>query len=88
MKIKKDFILRDMDDMCIVVAVGESAKTFNGVINLNETAKFMWKKLTDGCTKEELVQAILAEYDAPRAQVEADVEKFIGTLSKENILDE
>lgn len=88
MKIKKDFILRKMDDMCIVVAVGESAKKFNGVINLNSTSEFIWNKLSGGCTREELVDAMLNEYDAPKEVIEADVDRFIQTLRKENILDE
>ena len=88
MKIKEDFILRKMDDMTIVVAVGESAKTFNGVINLNPTAEFFWEKLAEGCSREELIDAVLAEYDVPKEVVEADVDKFIAQLKKENILDE
>ena len=88
MKIKKDFILREMDDMCIVVAVGESAKSFNGVINLNETAQFIWKQLEKGCTQDELVEAVLAEYDAPREVIEADIEKILAKLRQEKILDE
>ena len=88
MKIKSDFILRDMGDMRIVVAVGESAKSFNGVINLNETAEFMWKKLSAGCTREELIESILAEYDVPAEVVEKDVDNLLEKLKKENILDE
>ena len=88
MKIKNDFILRKMDDMCIVVAVGESAKEFNGVINLNSTSEFMWNKLAAGCTREELIEAMLEEYDAPGEIIESDVDKVLETLRKENILDE
>lgn len=88
MKINKDFILREMDDMNIVVAVGDAAKDFNGVINLNSTAVFMWKKLAEGCTCEELVEAILAEYDVEKSKAEADASNFISALKKENIIDE
>ena len=88
MKIKSDFILRKMDDMTIVVAVGESAAKFNGVINLNETALFMWQQLSAGCTEAELTEAVLAEYDASREVVERDVAAFIAKLRAENIIDE
>lgn len=88
MKIKSDFILRDMGDMSIVVAVGESAQKFNGVINLNETAIFMWKELSKGCTRDALVESVLKEYDATRDVVERDVDNIIAKLKKENILDE
>ncbi|MBQ6381188.1 MAG: PqqD family protein [Clostridia bacterium] len=88
MKIKSDFILRKMDDMCIVVAVGESAKTFNGVINLNSTAVFMWEKLSAGCTRQELIDALTGEYDVQEEVVERDVDKLIDKLRAENIIDE
>ena len=88
MKTKSDFILRKMGDMSIVVAVGESAQRFNGVINLNATAEFMWQKLSEGCTREELVESVLAEYDVQREIVEKDVDAFLDKLKSEDIIDE
>lgn len=88
MKTKSDFILRKMDNMSIVVAVGESAKRFNGVINLNGTAEFMWQKLAQGCTREELIDSVLAEYDVSREIVEKDVDNLLDKLRSEDIIDE
>ena len=47
MKIKNGFILRNFSDAYVVVAVGEAAKDFNGMITLNETGAFLWKTLAD-----------------------------------------
>ena len=47
MKIKNGFILRNVSDAYVVVAVGEAAKDFNGMITLNETGAFLWKTLAD-----------------------------------------
>lgn len=88
MKIKNGFILREMDDMNIVVAVGERAKAFNGVITLNSTATFMWKKLEEGISEQDLVEALTAEYSVDSLKAQADVKKFINTLLDEDILDE
>lgn len=88
MKIKSNFILREMDDMNIVVAVGERAKEFNGVITLNSTATFMWKKLEEGISEQDLVKAVTEEYSVDSLKAQADVKKFINTLLDEDILDE
>lgn len=44
MKIKNGFILRNVSDAYVVVAVGEAAKDFNGMITLNETGAFYGKR--------------------------------------------
>lgn len=88
MKIKSGFILREMDDMNIVVAVGDKAKAFNGVVTLNPTAVTMWKALEKGCTRDELVEAVLAEYNAPKEKVETDADAFILKLREADFIDE
>lgn len=88
MKIKNGFILREMDDMNIVVAVGEQARSFNGVITLNSTAVFMWRKLSEGCAEEELIDAMVSEYNAPKDKITADVKAFVAKLSENGLLDE
>lgn len=63
MKIREGYILRQLAEEYMVVAVGKAAKDFNGMIRLNETGAFIWKKLETGCTEEELVRNILERYD-------------------------
>ena len=63
MKIKEGFVLREVAGSYVVVAVGNAVKTFNGIINLNETGAFLWKQMEKGCDVEGLTQAILSEYE-------------------------
>ena len=63
MKIKDGFILREVAGNYIVVAVGEAVKSFNGVINLNETGAFLWKILQTGGDEQSLITALLSEYE-------------------------
>ena len=63
MKIKEGFVLREIAGSYIVVAVGDAVKTFNGVINLNQTGALLWKELSEGGDEETLLKALLAEYD-------------------------
>ena len=87
MKIKNGFVVRDIAGQSVVIAVGEASKIFNGIIKLNETGKIIWTKLSEGVSKEETVDAILAEYEIDRATVEADYDNFVNTLAKAGIIE-
>ena len=87
MKIKEGFILRKISDTYVVVAVGEAAKDFKGMVTLNETGGFLWEKLSEGATEEQLVDALLENYDVDKALASTDVKAFIAKLSDNNLLD-
>ena len=86
MKIKEGFILREVAGNYIVVAVGSAVKQFNGVITLNETGSFLWKKLQEGCEKEDLVNALLSEYEVSEEVALSDVITFIEKLNGAGLL--
>lgn len=88
MKLKEGFILHDVGGEHIVVASGEAAKHFNGMARNNGTADFIFRQLTKETSQEAIVDAVLSEYDAPRAVVESDVAKLIAKLREAGFLDE
>ena len=86
MQIKKDFTIQKVGNSYVAVAVGESSKNFHGMIRLNETGAFLWKLMAEkDCSEEDLVNAILAEYDVDRATVEADVGRIVANLAENHI---
>ncbi len=87
MKIKNGFVAKEIAGQYVVIALGAASKIFNGIIKLNESGKFIWDKLAEGATKEEIVDALLAEYDVSRETAENDVDKFIAELEGANILE-
>ncbi len=86
MKIKDGFILREVAGSFIVVAVGDAVKTFNGIITLNETGAFLWKALEQGATEEELLKALLEEYDVDESVAKEHVKKFIAKLTEAKLV--
>lgn len=80
MKIKNGFISRQVAGNNVVVATGELSKGFNGVIKLNESGLILWNKLVASADREQLIDALLEEYDIDRTIAEADVDKFVGVL--------
>ena len=79
MKLKNGFVLREVAGETVVVPV-EADLNFNGMITLNEAAKVLWGVLEKETTAEELVDAILAEFDVDRATAQNDVDAFIQKL--------
>ena len=63
MKIKEGFVLRSIAGSSIVVPVGAASLDFNGMITLNDSAAFLWKQMEKGAEVEDLVQALLGEYE-------------------------
>ena len=47
MKIKEGFIKRQVGERVVVVPIGEAAKNFHGMINLNETGGELWDLLKE-----------------------------------------
>ena len=86
MKIKDGFMLRKVGGQNVVVAVGKGSRDFNGIIRLNDTGKFLWEKLANDMTEEQLAAALLAEYDIDEAGARSDISEFIAKLRKAELL--
>ena len=87
MKIKEGFVVREIAGECVVLALGQASQSFNGMIKLNESARILWDLLAQGCEKEDLVCAMLEQYDVEREIAEHDVERLVENLKGANILE-
>lgn len=77
MKIKEGYILREVAGNYVVVPLGKAALDFNGMITLNEMGAFLWKRLEQGTTKEELLEAVLSEYEVTEERALAGIDSFL-----------
>lgn len=87
MKVKEDFLLREVAGCYVVVPVGKATVDFNGMMNLNETGAFLWEKLENDTTKEELLKAMLDEYEVTEDIAKKDIDNFITKLKDGNLLE-
>ncbi len=87
MKIKQGFLLREVADNYIVVAVGSAVKDFNGIITLNESAAYLWKQLEEDLNEDQLVSRLLSEYEVTEEQAKIDVKKFIDKLKDAKLVE-
>jgi methyltransferase-like protein len=88
MKIKEDFMIRHIADEWVVIPMGERLKEFNSLIKLNESGAFIWKILEKGVSKDEIIDALLEEFDADEKKASEDVEAFLRKLEEASILED
>lgn len=86
MKLKNDFVVQNIDDTQFLVPLGHEA--FNGIVKSNKTAAFIVNCLKEETTEEQIVDAMCAEYNAPRATIAADVKEVLSTLRSIRALEE
>lgn len=86
MKIKEGFLPRQVAGQTVVLPVADSLD-LNMMITLNDTAAFLWEKMESETTEEDLVKALLAEYeDVDEATAKTAVAGFIKKLSDNGFL--
>lgn len=86
MKIDKEFVLREIAGDYVLIPTGKTVMEFNGLATINEVGVFLWNKLIDGATEEELLQAVISEYDIDEATAKADIKEFLEILVAHKII--
>ncbi|WP_455537623.1 PqqD family protein [Terrisporobacter sp.] len=86
MKLKKEFVTREIVGETILVPVGEGISNFNGIITINELGKFIWQNLESSENENILLEKILNEYEVDEKTAKNDLEEFLGKLRKADII--
>ena len=87
MKIKENFVLRQIAGAWVVLPLGSATLDFNGMLKLNESGMMLWRFLEQGADKEKLTQALLDTYDVSLEEAAQDVEEFLNKLIQAGCLD-
>ena len=86
MKLKEGFMLKEVAGSNIVIPVGQI--DFTAMITVNETGAFLWERLMNHTTIEELCADMVREYDIDESTAKRDIEAFIKILSDNNLLEQ
>ena len=88
MKATSEVVLREIAGESLLIPVGQTALKIHGMITLSESGLLLWKRLQTECTEDELVEALLTEYQVDRETAVADVKAFIRQMQEVGILEE
>ena len=86
MKIKKELVKRDIAGDTILVPVGKTVYDSNGLFILNELGAFLWDRLEKAEDEEELLHAVLNEYEVTEETARKDLRAFLDKLRDMGIL--
>ena len=87
MKIKEGFVLRNVVDEFIVMPTGDNIAKFEGAVVLNEVSAFIFKQLENPVSREDLLAAMLNEYDVDEATAAADLDALLEKLADMGVLE-
>ena len=88
MKLRGEFVVRQVLDSIVAVPVGETALQFNGMVMLNEVSRVIWDCLGQETTTAAIVTAVTDAFEVDSAQAEADVLEFLEQLRSTQLLEE
>lgn len=88
MKLRDGFITYNTDGEQIMVAAGAAAAHFQGMVRSNRTAAYIVDCLMTETTETEVVDKMVAKFEAPREIITRDVARVLDQLRGIGALDE
>ncbi|SFR58430.1 PqqD family protein [Anaeromicropila populeti] len=80
-RIKEGFLLRELGgEFCLVFEGDTNNGALEELPSINETGIFLWHKLEQGATAEELVEALQRKNQIDYEDAELDVGEFLAKL--------
>ena len=90
MKLKDGLILREVAGQFVIVPTGKRVQEVTNIVYISSSAAYLWEYMKEHeFEKEDLVERIMGHYSGvPEEKAGADIDKFLKTLSDNNILDD
>ncbi len=83
---KNNYLLREIAGEYMLIPLGDSCNSLNAMITFNETGAFIWKKLEENLTNDQIAHAFTLEYNVTHQQALKDVEEFVAFLKEKSII--
>ena len=86
MKLKYEFIIREVGDRYVAVAVGDNAEEFHGIIRMNKSGKIMMELLKSEITEAGLLTKLMEQYEGTEEFFKGEIDKFVGGLRNAGVI--
>lgn len=88
MKLRGEFVVRQVMDCVAAIPVGATALQLNGMILLNDVSRVIWECLSKGSTVDQMVTAVTDQFEVSQQEAKEDVLEFLDKLRQTQLLDE
>lgn len=86
MKAKNGFVLRNIVGEHMLMPTGSNIGTFKGAVLMNEVASFVWEKLQEPISRDDLLSAILDNYEVDEAKAAADLDALLEKMREYDVI--
>lgn len=87
MRWKQGFISRQIAGEYVLVPVGDAAKQVRGMLGLSESGYLLYDLLQEERNRQELIDALLKEYDVDPETARRDVDDFLWKMDGLGLLE-
>ena len=87
LKAKEGFVLRDIVGEKILMPTGENIGKFKGTVLLNDVSAFVWEKLQTPMSRDDILAAILDEYEVEESVAAADLDALLAKLADYGVIE-
>lgn len=87
MKIKGEYIIREIAGEHLLVPVGETALELNGMVILNPVGAAIWNGLEAGWDENTILSDLLERFDVSAETAKQDMDEFLQDLKSAGLLE-
>lgn len=88
MKLKNNSMLKKVGKDYMILPLSDHNVSLDLIFNTNEVGAFIYNLLKNETTKDEIVAAILKEYEVEESIARNDLDEFIENLISKGLLEE
>lgn len=89
MKIAENYLLKEIAGNYVVIPTGQNIIDYKRMLHLNETGAFIWKLLENDISYEDIMDALIKEYEASdddRSIIQSDLNEYLDHMRKLNLI--
>ena len=80
------YVHRKSGDRDVLICVGKNIANFNGYVLLNGTAAFLWEKLDQPRTLDQLTDQLLETFEVSREQARMDIAAMLEDFTQQGLI--
>lgn len=88
MKIKGEFVMREVAGEILLIPVGQAALNMNAMITLDPVAALIWEAIGEGDDRASILNRILDRFDVTEEVASKDLDEFLEQMRQLDLLDE
>ena len=81
LKKSDNVVTKEVGDECIIVPMSDNIADMDSVFTLNDTGAFFWSLIDGQRTANQIIDAVIDEYDVDRDTVAKDFSAFIDEMA-------